>query len=153
MKVSDFPIHLLNGSSLDWSAYEGKKLLLVNVASECGLTPQYNQLQELQDTFGGDKFTVIGFPCNDFGAQEPGSAEQIESFCQLNYGVTFPITEKIHTTGENKHSIYNYLTETTQSEVQWNFQKFLVNENGEVVKSLSPQTLPNDAEILSWIEQ
>lgn len=153
MKVSDFSIHLLNGSSLDWSSFEGKKLLLVNVASECGLTPQYIQLQELQDTFGGDKFSVIGFPCNDFGAQEPGSAEQIESFCQVNYGVTFPLIEKIHTTGENRHPLYAYLTEKTGEEVQWNFQKFLVNENGEVVKSLSPQTLPNDEEILSWIEK
>lgn len=153
MKIQDLQINLLNGKPLNWADFSGKKLLVVNVASECGLTPQYEQLQELQDTFGGDKFTVIGFPSNDFGAQEPGSAEQIESFCQVNYGVTFPITEKIHTTGENKHPIYNYLTETTQSEVQWNFQKFLVNENGEVVKSLSPQTLPNDEEILSWIEQ
>lgn len=153
MKIQDLQINLLNGKPLNWDDYSGKKLLVVNVASECGLTPQYEQLQELQDTFGGEKFTVIGFPCNDFGAQEPGSAEQIESFCQVNYGVTFPITEKIHTTGTEKHPIYSYLTETTRSEVQWNFQKFLVNENGEVVKSLSPQTLPNDEEILSWIEQ
>ncbi len=153
MKVTDFKINKLNGEALNWSEFEGKKLLLVNVASECGLTPQYEQLQHLQETYGGDKFAVIGFPCNDFGAQEPGTANEIQAFCQTNYGVNFTIAEKIHTVGSEIHPLYAYLTEQTKSEVQWNFQKFLVNENGEVNASVSPQTLPIDESIISWIKK
>lgn len=151
MTVYDFELKQLDGTDWNWELYIGRKLLLVNVASECGLTPQYVQLQELQDAFGGPEFTVIGFPCNDFGAQEPGSPDEIAAFCTKNYGVTFPLTEKIQVVGENKHPLYAYLTEKTGVEVSWNFQKYLIDIAGNVVQVLSPQTNPADEVIINWI--
>lgn len=149
--ISNYSINQLDGQPLNWEQFKGKKLMIVNVASECGLTPQYELLQELYEMFNDRNFTILGVPCNDFGAQEPGSAEEISYFCSKNYGVTFPLTEKISVLNDTKHPLYNYLTSTTGEEVSWNFQKFLVNENGEVEKVFSPQTLPNDLEIVNWI--
>lgn len=151
MTVYDFQLKQLDGTDWDWELYIGRKLLLVNVASECGLTPQYVQLQELQDAFGGPEFTVIGLPCNDFGAQEPGTSDEIAAFCSKNYGVTFPLTEKIEVLGENKHPLYAFLFEQTNVEVAWNFQKYLINKDGSVARVLSPQTNPADEEIINWI--
>lgn len=151
MSIFKFNIKNLKGSDLNWEDFKGKKILLVNVASECGLTPQYEQLQELQDEFGGENFTVLGVPCNDFGAQEPGTADEIASFCSVNYGVTFPLTEKIQVLGPDKHPIYAWLLEQTQTEVAWNFQKYLIDSEGAVVRVFSPQTNPADEEIVNWI--
>ncbi len=154
----DFEINGLDGQPFDLSGLKGKKVLIVNTASECGLTPQYEQLQELYDTYGGEKFEIIGFPSNDFGAQEPGSDEEIASFCQKNYGVTFPMMTKIAVKGEAIHPIYAWLTQKGQNgvgdfEVKWNFHKFLVDEEGHLVKEVQPQTLPIDEEIVSWVSK
>lgn len=152
----DFEITGLDGQPFDLSSLKGKKVLIINTASECGLTPQYEQLQELYDTHGGAEFEIIGFPSNDFGAQEPGSDGEIASFCQKNYGVTFPMMSKIAVKGEEIHPIYQWLTQKSENgvgdfEVKWNFHKFLVDENGHLVKEVQPQTLPIDEEILSWV--
>ena len=153
MTLYDFSLNYLDGKSIDWSAFKGRKVLLVNVASECGLTPQYTQLQELQEEFGGDEFTVLGIPCNDFAGQEPGTAEEIAAFCSTNYGVSFPLTEKVHTIGSESHPIYKWLQDETGAEVSWNFQKYLINEKGEVTGFHSPQTEPADEQILDWIKK
>lgn len=152
MILHDFKLNGLRGGTVDFSAYKGKKVLLVNVASECGLTPQYAALQELYDAFSDSNVAVIGVPCNDFGAQEPGTADEIAQFCSVNYGVTFPLTEKIHTKGPEQHPLYTWLTTTTGTEVEWNFQKFLIDEDGKVVKSVAPSVLPTDPEIVNWME-
>lgn len=154
--LHDFTIETLDGGTFDFASLKGKKVLIVNTASECGLTPQYQQLQELYEAKGGDQFEIIGFPSNDFGAQEPGSNEQIASFCQKNYGVTFPMMTKVHVKGEGISPIYSWLTSKAENgvsdyEVQWNFHKFLIDEEGNLVKEVTPQTLPTDEEILSWI--
>lgn len=154
----DFTVSTLDGVSLDLSSLKGKKVLVVNTASECGLTPQYEQLQELYKAHGGDNFEIIGFPSNDFGAQEPGSAEQIANFCQKNYGVTFPMMAKVHVKGEDQCELYQWLTQKDLNgvgdfEVKWNFHKFLIDENGALVKDVEPQTLPIDDEILNWISK
>jgi glutathione peroxidase len=154
----DFTVSTLDGASFDLSSLKGKKVLVVKTASECGLTPQYEQLQELYEAHGGDKFEIIGFPSNDFGAQEPGSAEQIASFCQKNYGVTFPMMAKVHVKDEGQCELYQWLTQKSLNgvgdfEVKWNFHKFLIDENGALVKDVQPQTLPVDEEILNWISK
>lgn len=151
MTVYDFDLKRLDGTDLNWEEYRGRKILLVNVASECGLTPQYVQLQELQDAFGGPEFMVLGVPSNDFGAQEPGTPQEIATFCSKNYGVTFPLTAKMTVLGENKHPLYAFLLQETGVEVAWNFQKYLINSDGTVAKTLSPQTNPADDEIINWI--
>jgi glutathione peroxidase len=153
MTLFDFSLNQLGGKSIDWNDFKGKKILLVNVASQCGLTPQYTQLQELQEEFGGDQFTVLGVPCNDFGAQEPGSDEEIATFCSTNYGVSFPLSEKIHTVGSEIHPLYKWFKEQTGAEVTWNFQKFLIDEKGAVAGFYSPQTEPSDIRILDWIKK
>jgi len=132
-----FSINDLNGNPIDFSQFKGKKLFLVNVASECGFTPQYKELQQLHETYG-DKVTVIGLPCNQFGNQEPGTPQQIEEFCSLNYGVTFLMSEKIDVKGENIHPLYKWLTDKElngykSSTVKWNFQKYLLDENGKMI--------------------
>ncbi|MEO0404306.1 MAG: glutathione peroxidase [Bacteroidota bacterium] len=157
MSIHQFKVHTLEGEDFDLSSLAGKKVLVVNTASECGLTPQYEQLQELYEAQGGDSFEIIGFPCNDFAGQEPGSADDIKAFCQKNYGVTFPMMEKVHVKGDEQHPIYAFLTSKDQNgvgdfEVQWNFHKFLIDENGKLVKDVSPQTLPIDESILNWIQ-
>jgi glutathione peroxidase len=152
MKLTDFNINDINGNPLDWSKFEGKKLLLVNTASECGYTFHYGTLEGLHQTYKDKNFAIIGFPCNDFGGQEPGTEKEIVSFCQKKYGVTFQLTEKIKILGENAHPIYKWLKESTNSEVAWNFQKYLIDENGKVDKMIQHSTLPNDEEIINWIE-
>ena len=153
MRLFDFRLNKLDGTPLNWSDFEGKKILLVNVASQCGLTPQYTQLQELMDEFGGEKFTVLGVPCNDFAGQEPGTAEEIATFCSTNYGVSFPLSEKVHTIGEDIHPIYQWLLDETGAEVTWNFQKFLIDGQGKVTGYYAPQTEPCDEQIVDWIKK
>lgn len=150
MNLYDFTCNTLSGENFDLNYLKGKKVLIVNVASECGLTPQYEQLQSLYETYGGENFEIIAFPSNDFAGQEPGTPEEIASFCKKNYGVTFPILEKIHVIGEAKHPIYEWLC-ASGLEVKWNFHKFLVNEQGKLVKDIEPRTLPSDPEIIEWI--
>lgn len=151
--IKDFSWNTIQGVPFDVNSIFGKKVMLVNVASACGLTPQYKQLQELYDKYAVSNFEILAFPCNDFAGQEPGTAEEISSFCELNYGVTFPIMEKISIKGENPHPLYKWLCETAQVEVEWNFQKFLIDESGNVAESIPPQVLPNDEHILNWIEK
>ena len=155
--LHSFTVKTLGGEDYPLSQLKGKKVLIVNTASECGLTPQYEQLQELYTQFGGDDFEIIGFPCNDFGAQEPGSADQIQSFCKKNYGVTFPMMEKVNVQGAEKHAVYQWLTEKANNgmgdfEVKWNFQKFLIDESGQLMKVFDPQVSPVDEEILKWLK-
>jgi glutathione peroxidase len=157
MSVHEFEMKKINGEMEPLSKYKGKLTLIVNVASECGLTPQYKGLQELYETFKDRDFTILGFPANEFGAQEPGSDKEIESFCSLNYGVTFPMFSKIIVKGEGIHPLYQYLTgkETNpegHGEIAWNFQKYLVGKNGEIIKTYHPKTEPLDAELIADIE-
>lgn len=141
-----FSLNDLNGNPIDFSQFKGKKLLLVNVASECGFTPQYADLQKLHETFG-DKVTVIGLPCNQFGNQEPGTPQQIQQFCSVNYGVNFLMTEKIDVKGENQHALYKWLTDEKlngykNSSIKWNFQKYLIDENGKLINIYYSITKP-----------
>jgi glutathione peroxidase len=136
---------------------DNKVALVVNVASRCGLTPQYTALEELQLKYGSRGFTVIGVPCNQFGDQEPGSAEEIQTFCSTTYGVSFPMTEKVDVNGPDRHPLYQVLTETLDEtgaagDVQWNFEKFLVSADGEVVARFRPMTTPDDPKVLAAIE-
>lgn len=155
--IYQFKVEDLSGDSFDFSTLKGKKILVVNTASECGLTPQYEQLQAIYEKYKDKNFVIVGFPANNFGAQEPGSNSEIATFCQQNYGVSFPMMAKISVKGGDMHSVYQFLTQKSKnglqdSEVQWNFQKYLINENGELAKVVSPRTLPTDAEITNWIE-
>jgi glutathione peroxidase len=157
MSLHDFKVNSITGKEVDLSQFKGKKIMVVNTASECGLTPQYAQLEELYKKHK-DQCEIIGFPCNDFGAQEPGSASEIQSFCSKNYGVTFPMMEKIKVKGNEKHPLYDWLLkESSQKnqlgEVKWNFQKFLIDENGQHVKTIEPTVEPTDSEILNWINE
>ncbi len=156
MKLHDFTVTDINGKGVDLSSLKGKKVMIVNTASECGLTPQYADLEELYQSSKDKNLEIIGFPCNDFGAQEPGSEEQIANFCQKNYGVTFPMMSKVAVKGQNQHPLYAWLLESAKtknqlSEVKWNFQKFLVDENGELAAVIEPMTPPNDPQIIDWI--
>ena len=156
MNLYNISINDINGKPIDLKKYLGKKMMIVNVASECGFTKQYTQLEELYSAFK-DKLVILACPCNDFGGQEPGSDAEIINFCQKNYGVSFPMMAKISVKGGDMHPVYQFLTQKAEngledSEVQWNFQKYLINENGELVKVVSPRTLPTDAEIVNWIE-
>jgi glutathione peroxidase len=156
MALFDIPIDTLTGEPGSLAPYEGKTLLLVNVASKCGLTPQYEGLERLQKTYGDRGFSVLGFPCNQFLGQEPGSAEEIAEFCSANYGVTFPLFEKIDVNGDDRHPIYAELTEVADAEgkagdIMWNFEKFLVAPSGEVVGRFRPRTEPEDPTIVDAI--
>lgn len=155
MKLYDHTINTLSGEPLDLTSFKGKKVLLVNVASECGLTPQYEQLQQIYEEYRGDHFVIIGIPSNDFMGQEPGTPEQIATFCSRNYGVSFPLTEKVHVKGENQHPLFTWLCHSGEKgeelEVKWNFHKFLIDENGDFVCDIDPRTLPNDKKITDWI--
>ena len=156
MKLYDFKVDSINGESFDLNELKGKKVMVVNTASECGLTPQYEQLQSLFESAKNDDFTILGFPSNDFGAQEPGSNDEVASFCQKNYGVSFPMMAKVAVKGENQHPLYAWMLEESKKqggaeEVAWNFHKFLINEEGDFVKDVHPKTLPNDNEIIDWI--
>jgi glutathione peroxidase len=142
----DFKIHSLDGKLIDFSQYKGKTLLIVNTASECGFTPQYEDLQKLHETYG-DKITILGFPANNFGGQEPGSNEQIASFCKKNYGVTFQMFEKISVKGNDQHALYAWLKEKTGQEPSWNFCKYLVKPDG-TVKFFRSGVKPMDERII-----
>ncbi|HLW30008.1 MAG TPA: glutathione peroxidase [Brumimicrobium sp.] len=151
-----FNVNDINGDPFDLSELKGKKVMLVNTASECGLTPQYEQLQVLYEATSREEFMIVGFPSNDFGAQEPGSNDEVANFCQKNYGVTFPMMSKIVVKGEGQHPLYSWLIEESikqggAEEVAWNFHKFLIDEKGKFVKDVHPKTLPNAPEILDWI--
>ncbi|WP_267739839.1 glutathione peroxidase [Myroides injenensis] len=155
--IYQFKVEDLSGNEFDLASLKGKKVMIVNTASECGLTPQYEQLQSMYNEFGGDKFVIIGFPANNFGAQEPGSNAEIATFCQANYGVTFPMMSKISVKGEDIAPIYAFLTQKEKnglqdSEVEWNFQKYLIDQTGHLVKVIGPRVLPNDPEIKEWVK-
>lgn len=152
MNIYSFEILDISGKSFDWETVKGQKIMVVNVASKCGLTPQYVQLEELYQKYKNQGFTILGFPANNFGAQEPGSNDEIATFCELNFGVSFPLMSKISVLGNDQHPLYKWLTEETNESVSWNFQKFLVDENGDVVESIPPTVLPNDESIVRWIE-
>jgi glutathione peroxidase len=157
MDLLEIPVKTLHGEDSSLGAHAGKALLVVNVASKCGLTPQYVQLEELQRQYGDKGFSVVGFPCNQFGAQEPGTAEEIETFCSTTYGVTFPMYEKIDVNGENRHPVYQVLTETADAEghdgdIRWNFEKFLVSPDGQVVARYNPTVAPDAPEVVQAIE-
>jgi glutathione peroxidase len=156
--IYDFKVTDLYGKEFDFSTLKGKKILIVNTASECGLTPQYKDLEAIYEKYKDLNFVIVGFPANNFGSQEPGSNEEIAKFCEKNYGVTFPMMNKISVKGKDIHEIYQYLTEKSRnglqdSQVEWNFQKYLINEEGKLVKVLSPRVLPTDAEIVGWINR
>ena len=152
MTLFDFKINDINGNPFDWNSVKGKKILLVNTASECGYTFHYGPLEELYQTYRDQNFVVLGVPCNDFGEQEPGTESEIVSFCQKNYGVSFPMMSKVAILGDQAHPLYQWLKKETDTEVAWNFQKYLIDENGKVVKMIPHRVLPNDEEILDWIE-
>jgi glutathione peroxidase len=158
MALYDYPIHTLTGDATSLKAYEGTTLLLVNVASKCGLTPQYTGLEALQQSYASRGFSVLGFPCNQFGEQEPGSPDEIAEFCSTSYGVSFPLFEKIEVNGEGRHPIYEELETTADAEghtgdVRWNFEKFLVSSDGKVLARFSPLTTPEDPALVEAIEQ
>ena len=158
MTLYDIPVKTLSGEDSSLGAYAGKTLLVVNVASKCGLTPQYAALEALHARLADRGFSVVGFPCNQFMGQEPGTAEEIEEFCSTTYGVTFPMFEKIEVNGEGRHPIYDELTSAADAsgeagDVQWNFEKFLLAPDGSVVARFRPRTVPDDPEVLAAIEE
>jgi len=153
----DFHVKSIDGKAVDLSIYRGNVLLIVNVASKCGLTPQYEQLQALHKKYEPQGFAVLAFPCNQFGQQEPGAPEEIKQFCKVNYGVTFPLFEKIEVNGDGAAPLYKYLTslQTRPSgpgKITWNFEKFVVGRDGQVVARFAPRTKPDDPELLKIIE-
>jgi glutathione peroxidase len=157
MSIYDQKIYTLEGEPADLSQYKGKALLVVNVASKCGLTPQYEGLEKLHEQYASRGFEVLGFPCNQFMGQEPGTAEEIREFCSTTYGVQFPIFEKIDVNGDQQHPIYAELEQTADADgeagdVKWNFEKFLVSPTGDVVRRFRPQVTPEDPELVSAIE-
>ncbi|MDG2155794.1 MAG: glutathione peroxidase [Gammaproteobacteria bacterium] len=145
--LQSFSIAPLTGEQDVILGLDGKVVLLVNVASQCGLTPHYAGLQKLYEELKGQGFAVVGLPCNQFGAQEPGNANDIKDFCETNYGVTFPLTEKINVNGEDQHPLYAWLTTAFPGDIEWNFEKFLINRDGEIIKRYPPQTEPEDPEL------
>jgi glutathione peroxidase len=154
----DIPVKTLSGEDSSLGALAGKTLLVVNVASKCGLTPQYAALEALHTRLADRGFAVVGFPCNQFMGQEPGTAEEIEEFCSTTYGVTFPMFEKIEVNGEGRHPIYDELTAVPDADgaagdVQWNFEKFLLGPDGTVLARFRPRTVPDDPEVLAAIEK
>ena len=151
-----FKTKTIDGKPFDLASLKGKKVLVVNTASKCGLTPQYKDLQELYLKYGGDKFVIIGFPANNFMSQEPGTNSEIKQFCTEKYDVTFPMMEKISVKGDDIDPIYKWLTSKSQNgkmdaEVSWNFQKFMIDEQGNLVDMVPPRTKPNDEKIVKWI--
>jgi glutathione peroxidase len=157
MSLYDIPLHTLSGADTSLAEYKGKAILVVNVASKCGLTPQYEGLENLQKRYEDRGFTVLGAPCNQFGGQEPGTAEEIETFCSMTYGVTFPMLDKLEVNGDDRHALYSELTLTPDADgeagdVQWNFEKFLVTPNGTIAARFRPGTLPESDEVVTAIE-
>jgi glutathione peroxidase len=156
--IHQFTANSIEGKVIDLKEFKGKKLIIVNTASECGLTPQFKELQEVYDTFKDKNLIIIGFPTNNFAHQDPGTNTEINSFCQRNYGVTFLMMEKISVKGETMHPIYKWLTSKSlngvmSSTVKWNFQKYLIDENGFLVDFISPWKKPNCKKIINWIEK
>ncbi|SFU56562.1 glutathione peroxidase [Pustulibacterium marinum] len=155
--IYQFKVEDLYGRPFDFSKLKGKKVMIVNTASKCGLTPQYEDLEALYEMYKEDNFVIVGFPANNFASQEPGTNEEIAQFCKENYGVSFPMMSKISVKGSDMHKVYQFLTQKKKngledSEVEWNFQKYLINEKGELVKVVKPRTLPTDPEIVDWIK-
>ncbi len=156
--IYQFKVKDLSGKEFDFASLKDKKILIVNTASKCGLTPQYKDLEAIYEKFKSNNFVIIGFPANNFGKQEPGTDKEIEGFCQINYGVTFPMMSKISVKGSDMNEVYQFLTQKSKnglqdSEVEWNFQKYLIGANGELEKVVSPRTLPTDASIIDWIKK
>ena len=156
MTIYDSPVHPLGGDESSLAPFEGKTVLVVNVASKCGLTPQYEGLETLQKTYEDKGFSVVGFPCNQFMGQEPGTAEEIQTFCSTTYGVTFPLFEKIDVNGENQNPIYAELNKVADAEgysgdIRWNFEKFLIAPDGSVQR-FAPQVTPEDPVLVAAIE-
>jgi glutathione peroxidase len=155
--IYQFKVKDLSGNEFDFATLKGKKILVVNTASKCGLTPQYKNLQTIYEQYKDKNLVIIGFPANNFMSQEPGSSTEIAAFCEKNYGVTFPMMSKISVKGSDMAPIYQFLTQKNRnglesSSVQWNFQKYLIDENGYLDKVVGPQTLPTDDEIVNWIK-
>jgi len=154
----DFSATTITGEVLDLSAFKGKKVLVVNTASKCGNTPQYKDLEELYRQYGGERFSIIGFPANNFGKQEPGTNEEIREFCTVNYGVTFPMMAKISVKGDDMAPVYKWLTSKQEngvmdSKVTWNFQKYMIDENGRLVGFVKPGESPKCDRIVDWIKE
>lgn len=154
--IYSFKVKDLSGKEFDFASLKGKKILIVNTASKCGLTPQYKDLEAIYKKYKEKNFVIIGFPANNFASQEPGTSKEISEFCQLNYGVTFPMMEKVSVKGDAMCEVYQFLTQKSKnglqdSEVEWNFQKYLINEKGELEKVIAPRVLPTDASIVDWI--
>lgn len=154
--IYSYKVNDLSGNEFDFASLKGKKILIVNTASKCGLTPQYKDLEAIYEKYKSNNFVIVGFPANNFAAQEPGTSKEISEFCQKNYGVTFPMMEKVSVKGGDMCAVYQFLTQKSKnglqdSEVEWNFQKYLINEKGELEKVILPQVLPKDATIVDWI--
>tara|TARA_B100001758_G_C18263068_1_gene532142 strand:+ start:102 stop:680 length:579 start_codon:yes stop_codon:yes gene_type:complete len=157
MSIHEFTVESITGESFDFSSLKGKKIIVVNTASKCGLTPQYEKLEALYQKFKSQNLVIVGFPSNDFMGQEPGSNEEIVAFCQKNYGVTFPMMSKVKVRGKEMSEIYSFLTMKAKNgfsdnKVQWNFQKYLLDEKGFLVDVVSPRINPDDSKIINWIE-
>ena len=157
ISLHEYAVEDINGDTYAFSQLKGKKVMVVNTASKCGLTPQYEALEALYKTYESSNFIIVAFPSNNFMGQEPGSDAEILTFCKKNYGVTFPLMSKVDVKGKGKCSVYKFLTEKSlnglqDSEVKWNFQKYLIDEKGFLNKVISPRTAPNDPEIIAWIE-
>jgi len=156
--IYQFTVEDISGKPFDLSTLKGKKVMIVNTASKCGLTPQYKELEGLYQQYKDKDFIIIGFPANNFLGQEPGSNEEIASFCSINYGVSFPMMAKISVKGKEMHPLYQFLTQKAKngvedSKVQWNFQKYLIGRDGRLEKVIAPRTLPTSDEVTQWIEQ
>jgi glutathione peroxidase len=158
MSIYDVSINALDGTPTDLSEYQDKTVLLVNVASKCGLTPQYAGLERIHEKYRDKGFTVLGVPCNQFMGQEPGTPEEIQEFCSTTYGVTFPLTEKIDVNGDDRHALYDELVETADADghtgdIRWNFEKFLIAPGGEVIARFNPTVDPEAPEVVDTIEK
>jgi glutathione peroxidase len=159
MSIYDVAINALDGSPADLHDYDGQAVLVVNVASRCGLTPQYTGLEQIHEQYAGRGFTVLGVPCNQFGGQEPGTAEEIATFCSTSYGVTFPMTEKVEVNGGGRHPLYQQLVDVPDSDdghtgdIRWNFEKFLIAPGGEIVARFNPMVDPTSSEISEALEK
>jgi glutathione peroxidase len=155
--IYQFKVEDLYGKTFDFASLKGKKIMIVNTASKCGLTPQYKELEALYKEYSSKGLVIVGFPANNFASQEPGTNEEIATFCQMNYGVTFPMMDKVSVKGDDMAAVYQFLTQKSKngledSDVSWNFQKYLLNEQGELEKVISPRTSPKDPEVLNWVK-
>lgn len=156
--IYQFKVEDLYGETFDFATLKGKKILIVNTASNCGFTPQYEQLEAIYQQYKDKGFVVVGFPANNFNLQEPGTNKEIATFCKMNYGVTFPMMSKISVKGDDMSPVYQFLTQKSKngvkdSKVKWNFQKYLINEKGELVEVYYSKTKPDDPEIINWIKE